>query len=108
MQPLRAGAAETVITPPPGVDLTGYGNRPSTSTGKHDDLYARALVLEAAGSRLALVSLDLLGFEVPDAGSLRRQIEGETGIPAEAVMLNCSHTHAGPATMRLRGLGERD
>lgn len=108
MQTLHAGAAETVITPPAGVDLTGYGNRPSSSAGKHDDLYVRALVLEADGRQVALVSLDLLGFEIPDAGSLRRQIEGETDIPVDAILLNCSHTHAGPATMRLRGLGERD
>src|SRR5436309_1861608 len=77
MEPLRAGAAETVITPPPGVDLTGYGNRPSTSVGKHDDLYARAVVLEAGGRQLAFVSLDLLGFEIPDADELRRRVQEE-------------------------------
>jgi neutral ceramidase len=108
MSQLRVGAAETVITPPPGIDLTGYGNRPSTAIGKHDDLYARALVLEGDGQRLALVSLDILGFEIPDATALRQRVEQETGIPAAAVLLNCSHTHAGPATMNLRGLGERD
>src|SRR5690348_2404323 len=103
MSQLHAGAAETVITPPLGIDLTGYGNRPSAAVGQHDDLYARALVLEAGGRQLALVSLDLLGFEISDADHLRLLIEDETGIPSEAVMLNCSHTHAGPATMRLRG-----
>src|ERR1043166_4267642 len=96
---LQAGAAETVITPPAGIDLTGYGSRPSAATGKHDELYARAVVLEAAGQRLALVSLDILGFEIPDADRLRQRVEAETGVPAEAVLLNCSHTHAGPATM---------
>jgi neutral ceramidase len=108
MPQLQAGAAETIITPPAGIDLTGYGNRPSTSMGKHDDLFARALVLEEGGERLALVSLDILGFEIPDADALRQRVARETGIPAAAVLLNCSHTHAGPATMALRGLGERD
>ena len=45
MTQLRAGAAETVITPPHGIDLTGYGNRPSAAVGKHDELYARALAI---------------------------------------------------------------
>src|SRR6266536_3770775 len=108
MSQLLAGAAETIITPPAGIDLTGYGNRPSTSVGKHDELYIRAVVLEAEGRRLALLSLDILGFEIPDADRLRRLVERETGIPADGVLLNCSHTHAGPATMTLRGLGERD
>ena len=61
---LLAGAAEAVITPPAGVDLTGYANRPSAAVGKHDELYARAVVLEAGEQRLALVSLDLLGLEI--------------------------------------------
>ena len=46
MEQLRAGAAEVVITPPAGIDLTGYANRPSAAVGKHDDLYCRALVFE--------------------------------------------------------------
>jgi hypothetical protein len=108
MSSLQAGAAESVITPPAGIDLTGYANRPSAAAGKQDDLYARALVLEESGRRLALVSVDILGFEIADADRLRQLIERETGIPAEGVLLNCSHTHAGPATMTLRGLGERD
>jgi neutral/alkaline ceramidase-like enzyme len=113
MEQLRAGAAEVVITPPAGIDLTGYANRPSAAVGKHDDLYCRALVLETTGaetkaSRLALVSVDVLGFQIADADQLRRLVERETGIPAAAVLLNCSHTHAGPATMKLRGLGQRD
>jgi neutral/alkaline ceramidase-like enzyme len=108
MTALRAGAAETVITPPAGIDLTGYANRPSAAVGKQDDLYARAVVLEAGERRLALVSVDLLGFEITDADELRRRIEREADIPADGVLLNCSHTHAGPATMMLRGLGNRD
>src|SRR5439155_101068 len=108
MTQLRAGAAETIITPPAGIDLTGYGNRPSAAVGKHDELYARALVLEAGDQSLALVSLDVIGFDIPDANNLRRLVERETGVPEAAVLLNCSHTHAGPATQTFRGLGERD
>jgi hypothetical protein len=108
MEHLLAGAAEAVITPPAGIDLTGYANRPSAAVGKHDDLFVRALVLAADGRRLALISVDVLGFQIADADQLRRLVERETGIPAEAVLLNCSHTHAGPATMKLRGLGQRD
>ena len=108
MEQLFAGAAECVITPPAGIDLTGYANRPSAAVGKHDDLAVRAIVVEAAGRRLALVSVDILGFQIADADQLRRLVERETGIPAGAVLLNCSHTHAGPATMKLRGLGQRD
>ena len=51
---LRAGAAEVIITPPPGAPMAGYyTNR--AATGVHDDLHAKALVFEKSGVRVALV-----------------------------------------------------
>src|SRR5437016_2282808 len=59
-QGLRAGAARTDITPPIGYPMWGYAARhDAPSQGVHDPLRARALVLEAGGKRIALVSLDL-------------------------------------------------
>src|SRR5215467_14283258 len=44
-----------------GIYLAGFGhNRPAT--GKHDDLWARAIVLESGATRVAIVSLDLIGY----------------------------------------------
>src|SRR5688572_26675066 len=102
---LKAGAAETVITPPLGVDLTGYGGRPGPASGVHSDLYARALVLELGDTRLALVALDVLGLDFDLVRQTRMLVEQATGIPGERVLLNASHTHAGPAVNSLRGLG---
>ncbi len=47
---LRAGAAEAVITPPLGVDMTGFGGRPGPASGVYRDLYVRTLVLELGGA----------------------------------------------------------
>src|SRR6266536_2272364 len=88
---LKAGAAETVITPPLGIDLSG-----------------RALVVELGSERLAIVSLDVLGLDADLVRRTRALIEDATGIPGERVLLNSSHTHSGPAVESLRGLGERD
>src|SRR5262249_2970346 len=41
-----------------GIYLAGFG-RNRMATGKHDDLWARALVLECGQTRIAVVSLDL-------------------------------------------------
>jgi Neutral/alkaline non-lysosomal ceramidase, N-terminal len=105
---LLAGVAETVITPPLGIDLTGFGGRPGPATGVHSDLYARALVLELGDERLAMVSLDILGLDLDLVRRTRGLIAEATGIPGERVLLNSSHTHSGPAVETLRGLGERD
>jgi hypothetical protein len=56
--PLKAGLAKVDITPPPGLPLWGFESRKAPATGTRDPLYARVLVLEAGGTRLALVASD--------------------------------------------------
>src|SRR5262245_5745025 len=59
-EPLHVGAATIDITPPIGYPLWGYAaRRDQPSTGVHDPLHARALVLAVGKSKLAIVSLDL-------------------------------------------------
>jgi hypothetical protein len=41
--------------------LAGFGND-RIATGKHDDLWVRALVLESGATRLAIVSVDFIGY----------------------------------------------
>ena len=57
---LRAGAAETVVTPDKGTPLAGPG---IPSEGTHDDLFARVLVLDDGSKRLIVATLDYLGFD---------------------------------------------
>ncbi len=57
---LLGGAAELVISPPVGAPTLGTIQR---STGVHDDLYARALVLNDGRQRVAILSLDLIGMD---------------------------------------------
>ncbi|MBI3947227.1 MAG: neutral/alkaline non-lysosomal ceramidase N-terminal domain-containing protein [Armatimonadetes bacterium] len=103
-----AGVSEVVITPPVGMELTGFGDRSSGATGIHDDLYARALVLEAGGRRAAVVTTDLLGLDAPLVQQIRALVAEQCGIPPERLLLNASHTHSGPGTIPLRGLGMAD
>ncbi len=93
---LRAGAAKVEITPPVGCPLWGYSGRgDAPSVGVLDRMYARALVLEAGGQRLALVSLDL-GRAPTRAYSeaIRSRVLKAGGIGT--VFLVASHTHHGP------------
>ena len=107
-----AGAAERVITPPVGLDMTGFGGRPSGTLGVHDDLYARALVLAEAGAaperRIALVSTDLLSLGFDIVARVRDGVRAATGIAPDGLFLNSTHTHHGPVSIHLRGLGRRD
>jgi hypothetical protein len=81
--------------------MYGYANRKcGPATGTHDPLYAKVLVLEAANSRLAIVTLDL-GSIV--AENLRRDVAQKLGIPV--LLLAASHTHSGPQYLAPAGTG---
>lgn len=91
----RAGAARVKITPPNGTPMAGYFHERG-STGVHDELWARALVIESGGQRAALVSCDVI--HIPDgvAAEARRLVEKETGIAGTRVMISATHAHTGP------------
>jgi hypothetical protein len=99
MKDLSAGAAAAAITPPVGVDLSGYAGRPGPSAGLHDDLWCRALVLDDGARRVGLVTLDVLGVDFELDAAIREAASAE--VPADHLLINCSHTHAGPSTTDL-------
>jgi hypothetical protein len=109
MSPLHIGYGERVVTPSLGVDLCGYGfylGRRAESV--LDDLKARAIWLDSAGRKLVLVGCDVIGFSVEEADSLREKIASSLGMPRSAVLLAATHTHCGPATQPMPGLGDMD
>jgi len=99
---LLGGAAELVITPPVGAPTLGTIQR---STGVHDDLYARALVLNDAKKRVAILSLDLIGMDFVLADQIRSAIAARTGIAV--ALVHCTHNHSAPFTIPWSVLGPR-
>ena len=92
---LRAGAAQVVITPVPGIGLAGYYFERGAD-GTNDDLFAKALVLNDGNTRVALVTLDLISTTRPMVEAARREIEKATGIPGSNVMISATHAHTAP------------
>lgn len=97
---LKAGTSKVCISPPVGVPLAGFAARHETSTGIHDDLFARALVLETAETAMAFVSVDLLALPSEFIRQVREAIHASTGLQPDSVMIASTHTHAGPVTIR--------
>jgi len=95
---LQAAAAQVDITPPPGLPMYGYFDRITkhqVSTGTLDPLYARVLVLEAGGKRVALVTLDLgRTFGESWLDRLRGTVRQDSHI--DQLIVTASHTHSGP------------
>ena len=93
---LLAGHAAAIITPPIGTYLEGYFPPDDVSQGVHDDLHARALVLDDGATAVAIVSCDLMGVDRHLVAEARDLASKRTGIPAEQIVIAGTHTHAGP------------
>lgn len=106
--PLYAGLAETNITPPPGVWMCGYAFRPHGCVAVHDELWARALVLNDGNAAVAIVAMDLIGLDFDLVEAVRRSAGEATGIPAQSILLHATHTHGGPNVRSFNTMGERD
>jgi hypothetical protein len=58
---LYVGVAKMDITPPVGIKMSGYAARERAHC-IHDPLYAKVLVFEVEGQRIAIISCDLGGY----------------------------------------------
>ncbi len=95
--PYRAGVAVRVITPSEPMWMAGYAARNKPAEGKLHDLYVKALCLQdERGTKLVLVTTDLIGIPRHLAVDVATQVEKKYGIPRAQLMLTASHTHCGP------------
>ncbi len=92
---VRAGTCAQIITPPVGTSLAGYFND-RVSTAVHDDLLAKALVLDDGKTQVAVCVCDILRLQVPMIAEIRKIASEATGIPAGSIWVSCTHTHTGP------------
>lgn len=96
---LRVGAASVVINSLPGTPLAGYYHA-RASEGVIDDLFAKAAVIEADGTKAALVVCDLISLPRHTVVEARKLIATATGIPGGHVMISATHSHTGPVLAR--------
>jgi neutral ceramidase len=101
---LRVGAASVPITPPVGTPMAGYYSERGAQA-VHDDLYAKAIVIEAGGRAAALVVLDLISTPRDLVEQARREIERTTRLRGADIMISATHTHTGPLVDRNNAFG---
>ncbi len=90
-----------------GIYLAGFGDN-RLATGMHDDLWARAVVLECEGRRVALVSLDLIGYpqDASYFGLTHVKQLLDPKLHVEEILLSSTHSHEGPDTIGLWGASQ--
>ena len=96
----KAGVARTEITPKKPIWMAGYAARDHLPDGTIHPLWAKALAIEdSAGSRLVIVTTDLIGMPRELGDAVCAGAQKSTGIARERILLNFSHTHSGPVVI---------
>lgn len=88
----RAGAATSNITPWLGISSNG-GMANRVPQHVHDELHARALVLDDGQTRLALVTVDNCVVPRQVFDGAKKLVHQHTGLPIENMLMSATHTH---------------
>jgi len=91
----RAGFATADITPPVGWRRAGNYTE-FVSTGVHDPLFAKAMVLSQGETLVAFVGNDLCSVPRELTDHARKRASEKTGIPFANIVITATHTHGGP------------
>jgi hypothetical protein len=101
-----AAACTEVITPVAGVNhsdpiyMAGFDND-RQATGVHDELWARGIVLASGDTKVALVTLDVVGYFHNEVETIRSLVDPSLGV--DSIVVSSTHNHEGPDTMGLWG-----
>jgi len=95
--PVMMGKGRANITPEEPVLMSGYEARKTPSTGVHDELFATALCFSDEGSRVLIITTDVIGFSHQVNDEIMQEISAATGIGTEQIMLTAAHNHGAPS-----------
>ena len=94
---LQVGFGRADATPSEAVNISGGDSKNRISTGYRDQINVTCVAIANEGETYLIYTLDFISaadvFTVP----AEAQIAEATGIPAERIIMNCTHTHSGPA-----------
>ncbi len=90
----RASVAKIDITPKTPKWLMGYGAR--QSTGVHDPIFHRIVLMDDGATRFALISTDVCVFSPTLYDQLAARVEREEGIAKVNFWWTVTHTHSAP------------
>jgi hypothetical protein len=102
---LRVGAAATDLQADDSMIIAG-GITAGKASGQEGKLRAVAVVLDQAPfGTFAIVANDVLMLTRQHLDPVVAEIERTVKIPAAHVLINCTHTHHAPSTMKLHDYG---
>ena len=94
---LRAGAAETDITPAMDIQIAGDIGRRRPVNEIRERIYAKALVLEAGDRRCCILSVEVCYITHPWVDEIRRRAAAQFGFDPKSIMVHSLQIHSAPA-----------
>lgn len=105
---LRAGAARISIVPPFPTQMGGFNDRLKDFEGVHDEIFARALVLDNGTTKLVFIGSDLMSVDAGLVSLARQAITQATQIPIANILISSTHNHSAPSYYQKSKPGEDD
>ena len=90
------GIAKEMVTPHVLSKMAGYAARTETFKGIHDDLYVRSCLLKDGDKQIIIISFDIIQFNYGLNEKILAYLKDEYDVENQHVIINYSHTHAGP------------
>jgi len=99
---VRVGAAAVELHATDDMVVAGT-THPRKLSGQDGMLRAVATVIQGPprDTRVAIVALDIIAIGRKHLDAAAKQIEQKTGIPFDHILINCTHTHQVPSTIRI-------
>lgn len=107
--PSLVGAYEAAFGSPASVNhsepvfLAGFGNG-RAATGYNDRLWARGMVVDGRGGRIAVVALDVVGYFNEEVQTIRALVDPASEV--DYLVVHSTHQHEGPDTIGIWGPDE--
>ncbi|MBR4863640.1 MAG: hypothetical protein IKU07_03625 [Oscillospiraceae bacterium] len=94
---LQVGFCRADATPTEAVNISGGDSKNRMSAGYRDPITVTCVALSNGGETYLMYTLDYISASNAYTVPAESLITEATGIPAERIIMNCTHTHSGPA-----------
>lgn len=100
--PLSVGVACSLLESDPDMVVAG-SILPLNAPQQEAQLRAMALVLQQAGKKVVLVSVDVLALTQDLLRPVLNQVSQQCQIPFDHILIHATHTHRAPSTIHIHG-----
>jgi hypothetical protein len=101
---LRVGVGAAELQAEDSMVIAG-GITAGKVAGQEGKLRCTAMVFELGNTKIGMAACDVLMLTRQTLDPVVAQVSAATGIPSTHILINCTHTHHAPSTMRVHDYG---